>query len=281
MKRRSAFTLIELLVVIAIIALLMAILMPALNRARKQARSAACQMNLHQWGQIWAMYCQDNDGYFCMESDEPGVGWPRGNWIVALRYLYRTRSGIMLCPMATKPHPLRDAGANYGGPFNTYRMGTGGIGDRREEGSYGVNCWLYNARPGQTTIQQRRVEWNWKTLDVKGGNRIPVFADTMWRGGGPFYENNSAQSERIRPPEYNGEWAPSRGARHEMMHFCIDRHNGFVNHVFLDWSVRKVGLKELWTLKWHRKFNTVGPWTKAGGVQPGDWPQWMRHFKEY
>ena len=33
---------------IAIIALLMVILMPALNRAKKQARSAACQVNLHQ-----------------------------------------------------------------------------------------------------------------------------------------------------------------------------------------------------------------------------------------
>ena len=57
MKKRG-FTLIELLVVIAIIALLMAILMPALNRVKKQARSAACRVNLHGWGQIWSMYCQ-------------------------------------------------------------------------------------------------------------------------------------------------------------------------------------------------------------------------------
>jgi hypothetical protein len=51
--------------------------------------------------------------------------------------------------------------------------------------------------------------------------------------------------------------------------------------VFLDWSVRKVGLKELWTLKWDREFDTAGPWTKAGGVRPGDWPEWMRRFKDY
>jgi hypothetical protein len=49
----------------------------------------------------------------------------------------------------------------------------------------------------------------------------------------------------------------------------------------MDWSVRKVELKELWTLKGHRKFDTVGPWTKAGGAQPGDRPQWMRKFKDY
>jgi len=66
-----------------------------------------------------------------------------------------------------------------------------------------------------------------------------------------------------------------------MMHFCIDRHNGSNNHLFMDWSVRKVALKELWTLKWHREFSTHGPWTRAGGVQPSDWPEWMRQFKEY
>jgi hypothetical protein len=67
-----------------------------------------------------------------------------------------------------------------------------------------------------------------------------------------------------------------------MNHFCIDRHGaGTVNHLFLDWSVRRVGVKELWTLKWHRQFNINGPWTRAGGALPGDWPQWMRPFKDY
>jgi hypothetical protein len=45
--------------------------------------------------------------------------------------------------------------------------------------------------------------------------------------------------------------------------------------------VRPVGLKELWTIKWHSDFDTAGPWTEAGGVQPEDWPQWMRSFKDY
>ncbi len=51
--------------------------------------------------------------------------------------------------------------------------------------------------------------------------------------------------------------------------------------LFMDWSVRKVGLKELWTVKWHREFDTDGPWTRAGGVEPEDWPAWMRTFKDY
>ena len=248
--------------------------MPALQRVKKQARAVACQANLRQWGQIWVMYCQDNDDRFCMEGNN--VGWPRGNWIVALRSQYQTRSGILKCPMATKRHP---AGGNYGGPFNTYVMGTGGIFDRQEEGSYGANCWIYNTRPGQIEIQNRPTEDNWRTMNVRGGDKIPVFGDSMWRGGGPFYRDDSAGSNRIIPPEYNGQW---RGAAYEMSHFCIDRHGGgTVNHVFMDWSVRTLGLKELWTLKWHRTFPRQGPWTSAGGCTPSQWPEWMRGFKEY
>jgi prepilin-type processing-associated H-X9-DG protein len=61
---------------------------------------------------------------------------------------------------------------------------------------------------------------------------------------------------------------------------CINRHRGTINVLFLDSSVRKLGLKGLWTLKWRRDFNTAGPWTKAGGVKPEDWPQWMRGFPD-
>jgi hypothetical protein len=100
----------------------------------------------------------------------------------------------------------------------------------------------------------------------------------MWRGGGPFYQNGDPQSVRIAPAAFNGQWV---GASHEMKHFAIDRHNAFVNQLFMDWSVRRLGIKELWTLKWHRQYPTNGAWTIAGGAQPGDWPEWMRKFKDY
>ena len=54
-----------------------------------------------------------------------------------------------------------------------------------------------------------------------------------------------------------------------------------MNMVFLDWSVQKVGLKELWTLKFHRNWNTANRYTKAGGATAGDWPRWMRGFRDY
>jgi prepilin-type processing-associated H-X9-DG protein len=61
----------------------------------------------------------------------------------------------------------------------------------------------------------------------------------------------------------------------------MNRHDGAINSLFLDWSARRVGLKELWTLRWYLTCDTAGPWTKAGGVQPEDWPKWMRGFKDY
>jgi hypothetical protein len=62
---------------------------------------------------------------------------------------------------------------------------------------------------------------------------------------------------------------------------CVNRHHGFVTGVFMDWSSRRIGLKELWTLKWQPQFDTTGPWTRAGLVRPEEWPEWMRSFKDY
>ena len=61
----------------------------------------------------------------------------------------------------------------------------------------------------------------------------------------------------------------------------MNRHDGRINCLFMDWSVRKVGLKELWTLKWANGWDTANRWTRAGGVQPADWPGWMRGFRDY
>ena len=264
---KKGFTLIELLVVIAIIALLMSILMPALSRAKQQAKAVVCQSNLHQWGLIWRMYTDDNDGHF---TEGVAVGWNRGEWIIPLRPEWETRSDLLRCPLAKKRLP---SGEEHGGPSNAYIMGEGeGIGGKEEEEcSYGINCWVYNAPPGVVEIQSRPTKCNWRSPDVKGAGYVPLFADTMWRGGGPFHY--------MGPPAYNGQW---EGADAEMNHFCIDRHGaGTINILFLDWSVAKTGLKQLWTLKWHREFKINGAWTIAGGVTPENWPEWMRDFKDY
>jgi len=93
--RLGGFTLIELLVVIAIIALLLAILMPALQHVKSQAQAVACQARLKEWGLVYKLYTDDNDGYF-------PEGWRNNDerviWINALRPYYKDNPKMLLWP---------------------------------------------------------------------------------------------------------------------------------------------------------------------------------------
>ena len=105
MCKRRGFTLVELLVVIAIIALLMSILMPSLAKVKLQAKSVACMSNLSQWGKIFLMYSNDQDGYF-MHGWYGRPGNPnaqRESWPHALRSAVdiRERQGLGFCPMTS------------------------------------------------------------------------------------------------------------------------------------------------------------------------------------
>ena len=105
-----------------------------------------------------------------------------------------------------------------------------------------------------------------------GYRNRPKLCDSVWYDVYPY--------DTDHPPEYPDDVAKT-GGNGEMKRVCINRHTGFINGLLMDWSVRKVGLKELWTLKWHREFDTAGRWTKTGGIKPEDWPQWMQKFKDY
>ncbi|MBW2647074.1 MAG: hypothetical protein JRE23_13055, partial [Deltaproteobacteria bacterium] len=182
-------------------------------------------------------------------------------WPDKLRPYYKDRGALTLCPSATKPYS--DGGMVPFGCWRWRREG-GGFSETIQEdyvgedyGSYGLNEWLCD----------RPHEEFWRNREQKKANNIPMFFDcTVW---------DTACKHTDGPSEIDGI------SSNEMQLVCINRHNGIINVVFLDLSVRKVGLKELWTLNWNRTFDTQGVWTKAGGVEPMDWPVWMRSFKDY
>lgn len=245
---RRGFTLIELLVVISIIALLMAVLMPSLQRARKQAQAVTCMSNLRQWGLSFSFYTQDNNGRFHPGWNASGdVHW---SWLTVLKPYYLDNPDVTFCPTASKPR--REGGMD---PFAAWTLDRSG-----QVGSYGINIWVTNPPEGREGNMP--AEWYWRTRDVRNANSIPLLLDNHHWDFRPHHTD--------QPPEYEGQldgWSTNA-----LKYACQNRHDGKINIVFLDFTVRPIPLKELWRLKWNRNFDLGAPLPR--------WPDWMRSFPD-
>jgi len=280
MDKPKGFTLIELLVVIAVIALLMSILMPAMSKVKQQTKKVMCRSNLRQWGIIFNIYLNDHDGKFMSghEWEEllpGGSGWDDEDavdqtgdhaWpLILLRYYKAPK--LLCCPAATKP-PFDHEGKRV---RTDHVFSTWGLWWQHPQkyfyGSYGINRWTYNRREGQDQVNY------WKRLEMRGAHAVPLFGDCRWYGGGPLHFD--------LPPEFPGQDTVTHWRDNNMRRFGLDRHVGKMCLAFVDYSVRTVDLKELWTLRWHINYDRRGPWTRTGGVLPEDWPDWMRGLKDY
>lgn len=263
---RKGFTLLELLVVIAITAILLGILIPSLRMARQQTRTVVCRTNLRQFGILYQMYADDN-------KQSLPAGWNGGSmWMVDLLGYYEGAEDVRLCPSATIfLHTVPDntpstftAWGKYGDP-DYFDGWIPPWGQKDQYGSYGVNGWAHNPPDegvaGTYNITSDKRPLYWRTISAKGAGQVPLMGDCMWDGSEP--------RESDAPPPNPGEQVAGSG----MSDFCIDRHQGWVNMLLLDFSSRKVGLKELWKLTWHAKWNST--------LANPQWPEWMREYREY
>jgi prepilin-type N-terminal cleavage/methylation domain-containing protein len=274
----AGFTLIELLVVIAIIAILAALLLPALARAKDQAKAINCTSNLRQWGVVWNVYCGDYADSFPSGANPDGSidENARANWFNALQLSPNQRHGIVLCPAASSTNYNQNTAAGLGGfggltlAFLFPSQNSGGTStsdefENGEPGSYGANLWMYNT---QVEIQGRQPTNHWCKLSASPlPSQTPLMLDSMWRGGGPYWEGG--------PETYAASAQPgvsSGDANREMEHFTVPRHGSGkrTEVVYYDGSSSPSKIKDLWGLKWHRN------WDQTYYIDNYVLPEWVR-----
>ena len=268
---------------VLIVLILLAILtLGAIGRgADKRLKAALCLSNLRQWGNIWQAYLSDNDLYF--PAGYTGESDDSGRWWKVLKPYYGDNEALKLCPEATAPSS--DFWGNWSGspqgPFMAWGdFGVPGVAPKTAyisagKGSYGLNYWIYNETPADGVRPDATDGAGyWRHAQVAAAARVPVFTECTWVVG--YHGSTGGVTETDSPPESEMR----RGCSAISCH-CLNRHEGAVNVLFMDSSARRIGLKQLWTLKWSRGYDTAGPWTQAGGVEPDDWPEWMRKYKDY
>lgn len=236
-SRRLGFTLVELLVVLGIVAVVMGILLPVLAAARKSARSTACLANLQQWGHSFQMYLNDSRGRSISHGRHPHFFW----W-EALAPFNANVAASLRCPEAPDPiddapytqdgvqHPSVKGSADHAWHVASYHAAEPQWTIRGDwRGSYGINSAVYRTNTAEQQIK----------FPPRQGGRIPLIGDCT--------EYTSKVANPKSGPKTIEEFRAGKG---EPSDFCIDRHGGAVNVVFLDGHARQVALPELWRLKW-------------------------------
>ena len=272
----AGFTLIELLVVIAIIAILAALLLPALAKARDKAKAINCVSNLHQWGIQWNIYTGDNSDTFPTGANPDGTADPnaRSAWFNALQLSEAQRNQISTCPVAisTNYDLSTPAGqGQFGGLATAFEFpitaGNVDTYENGEPGSYGANLWIYHT---SVDIQNRPAALHWgKISGTSTPTTTPLMADSMWRGGGPYYQDNAPHAAYQAA---TGPGISSGIAANEMEHFTVPRHGSAkrTQVVYFDGSASAIKVKDLWGLTWNRTWDPA--WQSDNYVLPA----WVR-----
>lgn len=259
MKNKQGFTLIELLVVIAIIAMMLSILLPGLRKAKDVAKDITCRSNIKHWGVVSLLYYEDSQGKFSKFADKQA--WPE------MWRDYYDNPALRVCPSAKKlSNPNGTVGRAISGDhdhswgifpetMSTMVDGKEVIYRRKGDfGSYGINNWASGEQDPRF----------WHNInEIPSPSQVPLFFDANWKGASPMHDDGST------PPNARTGHTNKAGHWHRVF---LDRHNLATNYLFMDTSVRKVGLRGIWHLKWHQEYNVNSP------IDWADYP-WLLNAK--
>ena len=271
MKSKGTFTKKDVFVVLGCLIFLLANLGAVGSSGRRRAKEAVCLSNLHKWGMAWHMFLNDNEGLKGYD------GWYGNLWP------YYKDEKLLICPEAARPTaPLRLGTSQLGGKFNAWAAwwDKGEIDweevpppGKHYIGSYGINMWFSSNTPAGGEEEMLWGYYPGSLLAAKGAEHVPILLDSAY--------DCQAPTTKDTPPDYDGQIYYHIGSNvNEIRSFCLNRHHGAVNGVFLDFSARKIGLKELWTLEWHRVWEEE---IREIGLPP-EWEDpdhWMYNFKDY
>jgi prepilin-type N-terminal cleavage/methylation domain-containing protein len=255
----GAFTLTELLVVIAVIAILAALLLPALAGAKRRAQQIRCVSNIRQLVLTSFTYVHDNADQYPTFIN-PAVPLTGISWVS--HFTDAKSAGLLFCASAPLRLPPPSGGNRMGTADGAWVRWTEDAG-RMFTGSYGYNAWLY---PDLSKYWPENPE---EMVFPKGGvehpSLTPVFVDNNWCGLSPMEDNPPARDL------YHG-WDFAAGGG--MGRCTLSRHGGVnpsaapryfppgrplpgaidVGHA--DGHVALVKLQDLWSLTWHRNWQT-------------------------
>lgn len=294
-RSRRAFTLVELLVVIGIFAVLIGVLVPVIGRARRQAKNVHCLANLRSLdlalvGFVGVHRHSVEYAPVSVTNAKAATNLRSLTWEGALRPYYANDS-LRLCPEAADPseaalgtaflaHGTRDP-ISPPNPEDTYSFG-----------SYGINGFLYYQSPSQPAHSRAGLQhamgataatmqsfWfddittagsvviplsvtSASGLAMPSGfgdaGFIPAFGDCVdldaWPASSGTASHDPTPSGGGYTPQ-TGDYGNAKG--HSMGRFCLNRHPGGVNLVFLDGHAETVHLPQLWQLRWNKSFVPV------------------------
>jgi prepilin-type processing-associated H-X9-DG protein len=246
------------------------------------AKMVVCQAELNRMHHAVSMFSQDNDGYlwpdwwsqtYLAQQDADNLDY---NPITGVMWTYVLQDylrnpKILFCPSARKvasidgntPDP-RPAYREWGHtnwawytPWAPPMKATG----KSAMSSYGINDFVAKPYRLNQFDQANADKQYWGSLNQEGADKIPLLFDSAW------YATTPTDSSPPNPSALDKYHYP-----YTFGSVCLPRHNGGINMLFMDGSIRRVVIKELWGLKWSRQFNTNNQYTRP---DYGRWPAWI------